>query len=157
MSDVSPETGPEIVDETAGGLPPLPSEPRSRRVRKAIGPVLLACSSGSMAVWPTGVGVQHPAVRALQACFALGFVVITIGQLRLRVLLERDGLVIRRLVRRTRIPWAEVRDVRIRGLSMGRGWIEVVRQDSREVVLPTPVEAYPLLKEQWERSTRGLR
>ena len=75
--------------------------------------------------------------------FAVAYIVRIVGELRARVVLERDGLVIVRAIRRTCIPWTDVAEVRVRGRSMGRGWVEVVRRNSREVVLPAPVEAYP--------------
>lgn len=106
-----------------------------------------------MAAWPTKPVAEHPALRLLEAAGAATYIAMAFGELRLRVLLEPDGLVIARAIRRTRIPWSDVSEVRVRGLTMGRAWVEVVRRNSREVALPTPVEAYSLLKDQWERAT----
>jgi len=98
---------------------------------------------------PNRLEAGHPALRLLAVAFAVAYIVRISGELRARVFLERDGLVIVRAIRRTRIPWTDVVEVRVRGRSMGRGWVEVVRRNSREVVLPAPVKAYPVLKGQW--------
>lgn len=157
MSGMSPQTGQGTSGASAAAtpraVPSVPVWPRSRRVRNAAGRLFWALWWTYMAVSPTKPVAEYPALRVLAVVFVVTSVVQAFGELRVRVLLEHDGLVIARAVRRTRIPWADVTEVRVRGLTMGRGWVEVVRRNSREVVLPTPVEAYAVLKDQWERAT----
>lgn len=123
---------------------------------KAGGWLCLAALWATVAAWPSELAGAHPVLRVLQAAGAVVYGANGIGQLRTRLVLEDEGLIIARVLRRTRIPWADVREVRVRGLDMGRGWIEVVRQNSREVVLPAPVEAFPVLRERWQRTAGAL-
>lgn len=128
-----------------------------RRAWKAGVWLCLAALSATVAAWPTELAAAHPVLRTLQASGAVVYATNAIAQLRTRLILEDEGLVIARALRRTRIPWADVREVRVRGLDLGRrGWIEVVRQNGREVFLPAPVEAFPLLQERWQRTAGVL-
>lgn len=141
----------ETPGPVSGARSGLPTWPWSRRVRNAALPLFWAFYAAFF-VSQTNLVAEHPALRIPALALAATYLVVALGELRLRVLLEHDGLVIVRF-RHTRIPWADVSEVRVRGRSMGRGWVEVVRRSSREVVLPTPVEAYPVVKDQWERAT----
>lgn len=134
-------------------MPSVPALPRSRRAWNAAVPLFWALWWVFMFALPNRLEAGHPALRLLAVAFAVAYIVRILGELRARVVLECDGLVIVRAIRRTWIPWTDVVEVRVRGRSMGRGWVEVVRRSSREFVLPAPVEAYPVLKDQWARAT----
>ena len=156
MTRMTAQTGPDGEDAAssaeADALPAVPGWSLSRRARNAVRPVLPTVTFLLLLASPRGLAAEYPLVRILGIAAIVTGVVQVLGELRVRVLLERDGVVIARAVRRTRIPWAHVREVRVRGLDMGRGWVEVVRDDGRQVVLPAPVEAYNVLEEQWQRA-----
>lgn len=103
-------------------------------------------------VWVFQAGSVEPGPHAAAAVLAGGYVLGAVGTLRKQVLLDEGGLVIVRGFRRSRIPWTDVRELRVRGLDMGSGWIEAVRQDGRETVVPAPVEAYSAMRSSWERA-----
>ncbi|EWT02517.1 hypothetical protein N865_05095 [Intrasporangium oryzae NRRL B-24470] len=97
--------------------------------------------------WPDDVVLWHPIGLVLPFGLALYVLVIAFAEFRMRTLLEQDAVVVVHAFRRTRIPWAEVRDVRLRHSRSGRAWVELVRASSRNVVLPAPVGIYPVLKQ----------
>jgi len=157
MSGMSPQADQGMTGAssavTPNAMPLVPALPRSRRAWNAAAPLFWALWWLFMFALPNRLEAGHPALRLLAVAFAVAYIVRISGELRARVFLERDGLVIVRAIRRTRISWTDVVEVRVRGRSMGRGWVEVVRRNSREVVLPAPVKAYPVLKGQWARAT----
>ncbi|WP_344255145.1 PH domain-containing protein [Terrabacter carboxydivorans] len=154
---MNPQSGPGATGASAAAppivTPSVLAVQWSRRAWKAGRHLLWTLWATSMASWPTKLTLEHPLLRLVLAVAAAAYLVVAVGELRVRVLLNDDGLVIVGPLRRTRIPWTDVSEVRVRGLTMGRGWVEVVRGNSREVALPTPVETYPLLKDRWERAT----
>ncbi|MGO4604478.1 hypothetical protein [Terrabacter sp. 2YAF2] len=120
--------------------------------RGLIGALSLGGAAGWGSVWVLQAGHVQPLHRAAAAVLAVGYVVGAVGTLRKEVLLDDGGLVIVRGFRRTRISWTEVRELRVRGLGMGGGWIEAVRQDGRETVVPAPVEAFSAMRSSWQRA-----
>lgn len=85
-------------------MPSVPVLPRSRRAWNAAVPGFWAFWWVFMFALPNRLEAGHPALRLLAVALAAAYIVRIVGELRARVVLERDGLVIVRAIRRTCIP-----------------------------------------------------
>ena len=120
------------------------------------GRLLWAALYAAMFVWPTGAFQAHPTQRLAALALVIAGVALAVVEVHARVFLEQDGVVIVRGLRRTRIAWADVRQVRARDGRLGPGWVELVRISSRHVVrLPVDVQQYPQLLERWAAAAAG--
>ncbi|MGO4603671.1 hypothetical protein [Terrabacter sp. 2YAF2] len=102
----------------------------------------------SQFVWPTGAAGTDPALRLSHLGVALAIVILGVVDVRSRVLLADDGVVVVRGFWHRRIAWADIRQVRARKNGFGPGWVELLRISSRRVVrLPVDAQQYRRLRE----------
>jgi len=109
-----------------------------------------AAAFATMYLWPMAPGSPWDLLRYLHLALAVLLAARAISEFCTRVLAEPDGVVIVHGLRRTRIAWTDVRQVRPGSRGFGPGWVELVTE--RVVRLPVAVTTYPKLRHLWAQA-----
>ena len=112
--------------------------------------LLEAAAFATMYLRPMDLGNPWHLLRYLHLAMAALLTARAISEFCTRVLAEPDGVVIAHGLRRTRIAWKDVRQVRPGSRGFGPGWVELVTE--RVVRLPVAVTNYPELRQLWAQA-----
>jgi hypothetical protein len=109
-----------------------------------------AAAFATMYLWRTDQGSPWHLLKYLHVALAVLLTARAISEFFTRVVAEPDGVVIVHGLRRTRIAWKDVHQVRPGSRGFGPGWVELVTK--RVVRLPVAVNNYPELRLLWAQA-----
>lgn len=116
--------------------------------------LLEAAGFGTMYFRPMAQGSPWHLVKYFHLAMAVLLTARAVSEFCTRVLAERDGVEIVHGLRRTRIAWKDVSQVRPGSRGFGPGWVELVTE--RVVRLPVAVTNYPELRQFVGAGGRGV-